>query len=350
MLRRASSVLGARVSSAIDVSCASTTKVSCTNKLASSRSTSRVFEKVKCFSSRLPKPTSSNDGFAGACEVYDESQRRLATGIAIPLGFGAGVFGSLVGVGGGVLIVPAMTATVPIPQRVIVGTSLIAVLATASFASLNFYTAGAVDFVCAAVVGSAAFVFAPLGAMSTAKLNAQSLKRVLAYFLLLAAPLVPLKAYAFDAKSEKKQLAKKKKLTFESITEDPASAVSLSLIGACAGFASGLLGIGGGTIVTPLLAITTDLPQATVLGTSLLAMLLPSAAALNQHQKMKNVDWRIGTALALGCAVGGFVGSGFAVDASKGALELAFFTGMLFLSYKTFKGLRKGVGGLKMKG
>ena len=202
------------MSSAIDVSCASTTKVSCTNKLASSRSTSRVFEKVKCFSSRLPKPTSSIDGFAGACEVYDESQRRLATGIAIPLGFGAGVFGSLVGVGGGVLIVPAMTATVPIPQRVIVGTSLIAVLATASFASLNFYTAGAVDFVCAAVVGSAAFVFAPLGAMSTAKLNAQSLKRVLAYFLLLAAPLVPLKAYAFDAKSEKKQLAKKKKTHF----------------------------------------------------------------------------------------------------------------------------------------
>jgi uncharacterized membrane protein YfcA len=151
-------------------------------------------------------------------------------------------------------------------------------------------------------------------------------------------------------RARKNNLQKKKKLTFESITEDPASAVSLSLIGACAGFASGLLGIGGGTIVTPLLAITTDLPQATVLGTSLLAMLLPSAAALNQHRKMKNVDWRIGTALALGCAVGGFVGSGFAVDAPKGALELAFFTGMLFLSYTTFKGLRKGVGGLKMKG
>ena len=43
----------------------------------------------------------------------------------------------------------------------------------------------------------------------------------------------------------------------------------LALTGTVAGLASGLLGIGGGTIVTPALALFLPLSQATVVGTSL---------------------------------------------------------------------------------
>jgi uncharacterized membrane protein YfcA len=62
-------------------------------------------------------------------------------------------------------------------------------------------------------------------------------------------------------------------------------APQLAAIGVTAGLASGLLGIGGGTIVTPLLSLISPLPQAAVLGTSLLAMLPPSAVALAQHYR-----------------------------------------------------------------
>ena len=141
----------------------------------------------------LPKQVGEH---AGACEVYTSAHRETATRLGVPLGLGAGVFGSLVGVGGGVLIVPAMTATVPIPQRVITGTSLVAVLATASVSTVNFAQGGQIDFA-AAVVGAAAMVFAPLGARATAALDGVALKRALATFLLCAAPLVPLKALAF---------------------------------------------------------------------------------------------------------------------------------------------------------
>ena len=344
MLRRVSSVVGARLRVALEVARAATSRVIATGGLTMP-STSSVAEK-KLMSSGLPK--ARPEIFAGSCEVYNESKRSIATKMSVPLGFGAGVFGSLVGVGGGVLIVPTMTATVPIPQRVITGTSLIAVLSTASVSSINFWNGDSIDFAAAAVVGSAAMLFAPLGATATTKVSNVNLKRILAYFLLFAAPLVPIKAYAFASKKNSDDSKNIKKLSLDAIKENPVSALSLSLIGACAGFASGLVGIGGGTIVTPLLALTSDLNQATVLGTSLLAMLLPSAAALNQHRKMGNVDWRIGTALGVGCAVGGFFGSQLAIDAPSGALELAFFLGMLFLSYRTFRGLPKG--GVKMKG
>jgi hypothetical protein len=118
------------------------------------------------------------------------------------------------------------------------------------------------------------------------------------------------------------------------------AAPKLAAIGLTAGLASGLLGIGGGTIVTPLLALVSPLPQAAVLGTSLLAMLPPSAVALAQHRALGNVDPRMGLALAAGTAVGGAVGSGMAVDAPRGALEAVFFVGMLFLSKRTFATIR----------
>ena len=82
----------------------------------------------------------------------------------------------------------------------------------------------------------------------------------------------------------------------------------------------------------------------------MLAMLPPSAAALAQHARMGNVDGKIGAALALGCALGGSVGSGLAIDAPEGVLETAFFLGMLFLSHRTFKGLPKRKGAARSSG
>ena len=99
----------------------------------------------------------------------------------------------------------------------------------------------------------------------------------------------------------------------------PAAAAALVTTGATAGLASGLLGIGGGTLVTPILAL---LPmaytQATVVGTSLAAMIPPSAVALAQHHRLGNVDWRMAAGLAIGTAVGGTVGSAAAVQLPTG--------------------------------
>lgn len=45
--------------------------------------------------------------------------------------------------------------------------------------------------------------------------------------------------------------------------------------------------------MTPLLAAANALPQPAVLGTALLAMIPPSAAALAGHARLGNVDWRL---------------------------------------------------------
>lgn len=262
------------------------------------------------------------------------ADRARALALSAPLGFVAGAFGACVGVGGGALIAPVVaSAAKTVPQRVVSGTSLVAVVGTASASAGTFAREGLTDYAAAALLGGAATLSAPLGARMTARMDCAALRRTLAWFLAGAAPMVPLKAVALRAR-ESGEGGKEK-------FDAAASAPTLVAVGATAGFASGLLGIGGGTLVTPLLALVSPLPQAAVLGTSLLAMLPPSVVALGTHYRMGNVDPRMGAALAVGTALGGAFGSSFAVDAPRGALEAVFFFGMLFLSNRTFRSLRK---------
>jgi len=259
------------------------------------------------------------------------TDRARATMMSAPLGFLAGAFGACVGVGGGALIVPVLASSTSIPQRVVSGTSLVAVVATAAVSARTFASEGLVDARAAGILGASAMVSAPLGARLTARMNCDALRKMLAYFLLLSAPMVPAKAAAFRWRDEDE------KREFDAMKAAP----QLVAIGVTAGTASGLLGIGGGTLVTPLLAAATPLSQAAVVGTSLLAMIPPSIVALGTHYRMGNVQPRIAAALAVGTALGSGVGSSLAVDAPRGFLEGVFFFGMLFLSNRTFRALKK---------
>ncbi len=53
-------------------------------------------------------------------------------------GFGAGVFGSLLGLGGGILIVPLLTVGFGVPFREAVGVSLVCVIVTSSAAAGHY--------------------------------------------------------------------------------------------------------------------------------------------------------------------------------------------------------------------
>ncbi|GIL64741.1 hypothetical protein Vafri_18618 [Volvox africanus] len=251
-----------------------------------------------------------------------------------------------------------------IPQRVISGTSLAAVAATGSAAGFVYWSSGAVDLTSAALISAAAIATAPLGARATHAFDCTMLRRLLAYWLLLVAPLVPLKPYiqrnyagkglntlgagsggsattcngADSVAGAAVEAAPKSKTLWRPLRNSDAVLVAT---GTLAGFASGLLGIGGGTVVTPLLTVATGLPQLSVLGTSLTAMVAPSLVGLAQHARLGNVDWVMAAALAGGTLAGGAAGGRLALEMPEGVLEWVFCFGMLFLARKTLAGARQ---------
>jgi len=103
------------------------------------------------------------------------------------------------------------------------------------------------------------------------------------------------------------------------------------LLGSCAGFLAGLLGIGGGILLVPLFLWAFPLagfaPEVTVhaaFGTSL-AIILPTAISSTfGHRKRGNVDWRQITFLACGGVIGAILGASLATYLSGDRLKLFF--------------------------
>ncbi|OPX55922.1 hypothetical protein SAMN02745127_01098 [Oceanospirillum multiglobuliferum] len=71
------------------------------------------------------------------------------------------------------------------------------------------------------------------------------------------------------------------------------------LSGAAVGLAVGLTGVGGGSLMTPLLLLF-GFPPHIAIGTDLLYASITKAGGVIAHQKQKTVDWKITGALALG--------------------------------------------------
>jgi uncharacterized membrane protein YfcA len=108
------------------------------------------------------------------------------------------------------------------------------------------------------------------------------------------------------------------------------------LIGALVGFLAGLLGIGGGMIIVPLLVFVFSakgFPEAhlmhAALGTALATILFTSLSSVTAHHRRSGVDWAIARAIAPGILIGGFVAPAIAAQLPTRPLAM-FFTAFMF--------------------
>jgi|TARA_R110002096_G_scaffold75795_10_gene179147 uncharacterized protein len=76
------------------------------------------------------------------------------------------------------------------------------------------------------------------------------------------------------------------------------------LAGAAVGFVIGLTGVGGGSLMTPLLVLGFNVQPAIAVGTDLLYAAITKASGVWSHQKLKNIDWMIVKNLCLGSIPG----------------------------------------------
>ena len=106
----------------------------------------------------------------------------------LALGFIAGMLTVLLGIGGGFILVPAMIYLLGMPARVVIGTSLVMILAvTAATTMVHSLTTRSVDIVLAALLLLGGVVGAQYGAILTARLKPDLLRLGLSVIILLVA-------------------------------------------------------------------------------------------------------------------------------------------------------------------
>lgn len=121
--------------------------------------------------------------------------------------------------------------------------------------------------------------------------------------------------------------------------------VSFLFLGSFVGFVAGLLGVGGGGIMVPVLTliflhqgVDADSVVHLALGTSMASIIFTSISSLRAHQSHNSINWHIVKFMSLGVILGTFMGTFLATKSSSIYLAI-FFT--LFMAYVATKLLFK---------
>lgn len=120
----------------------------------------------------------------------------------------------------------------------------------------------------------------------------------------------------------------KSKMTIQTI-------LSLILIGILAGVLSGLVGVGGGIIMVPLLVLFLSLSQHQAQGTSLAVLAVPvTAVAVFNYYKEGQINLKYAAIIAVFFVVGSIVGSKFALTLDQKVLKKIFAVVLVIIAGK----------------
>ncbi|HOV80462.1 MAG TPA: sulfite exporter TauE/SafE family protein [Bacillota bacterium] len=235
------------------------------------------------------------------------------------IGLAAGTFGGLVGLGGGVIMVPLMAGVLKIGQHKAHGTSLVALVFTGITGAVTYALNGSVNVLASALLASTAIFTTRAGARFANTLPEWKLKRAFGGFLLLVTVFLLLKPYLSQAAGP---------------FTGWAQVLALLLTGAFTGFLSGMMGVGGGTIMVPSMVLLTGFTQYTAQGSSLLAMVPAGGVGAYTHWRLGNVNTAILPGLVLGILAGTFLGSSFAHAVPEDALRVMFAAVLIWTGTK----------------
>jgi uncharacterized membrane protein YfcA len=238
------------------------------------------------------------------------------------IGLSAGIFGGLVGLGGGVLMVPLMVGIKKLGQHKAHGTSLVALVFTGLVGASTYALHNAVDAWAAALLSIAALWPARCGAKYCHELPELKLKRAFGVFLLFVSLFMLLKQY----------------LPSYPYTDMGVSKMLILLItGAVTGFFSGLMGVGGGPLMIVGMVLLAGFDQHTAQGSSLLAMVPGGAVGAYTHWRLGNVEAGLLKGLIPGIIVGTYAGGSCAHLLPESALRIIFAAVLIWTGIRYLK-------------
>ena len=234
---------------------------------------------------------------------------------AVALGFVAGVLSGAFGIGGGVLLVPALSLAFGLGGLEAVGTSLPVMIPTALAGAYSYLRAGQIRVSDGLRMGLAGAVTAPLGALGA--------DRVGGTFVLVALALVVLYIAVDVAIQVWRPPARRHLEAAEPTSEGIPLGLTLG-IGATAGAVAGFLGVGGGFLMVPLLSRYARVPVKRAIGTSLTAIAILAVPGPLSHVALGNADLLLAVVLALGMVPGALVGARITLGARDRVVQTAF--------------------------
>jgi len=259
-------------------------------------------------------------------------------------GVAAGAFGSLLGLGGGVLIVPLLTLGFGLPLREAVGVSLISVIMTSSAAAGVYLERHVANL----RLGMTLEMFTALGALiggSIAFLLDERLISLLfagllayvAFTMMRAGPAAPLQESEVEVSPATLDPTPPTNVDRLSGPGYRVRNLGRGVVGAtAAGIASALLGIGGGIIKVPLMHLSMGVPLRVATATSNLMIGITAAASTVIYVIHGGIDPYVAGPTAIGVFLGATAGSRLGHRVDLAHLRILFVAVLAYTAVQMF--------------
>ncbi len=264
----------------------------------------------------------------------------------------AGFVGALVGLGGGIFIVPILTLIFHVPFDVAIGASIVSVIATSSGAAAAYVKDHLTNLRVGMLLEIATTTGAICGALLTTVLNATVLFIVFGVVLLISVlPLILRLSEETPADVKNHKWAERLRLPSsypDSQTQEPHPyhvahvRIGFSMM-YVAGLISGLLGIGSGTFKVLAMDTAMRLPMRVSTTTSNFMIGVTAAASAGIYFQRGDIDPVIAAPVALGVLLGATLGATILPRISNVGLRKVFIPVVLLVALNM---LARGLGWL----
>jgi uncharacterized membrane protein YfcA len=249
------------------------------------------------------------------------------------VGAAAGVFAGLFGIGGGIIIVPALILLAGFPLVKATGTSLAAILLPVGILGvIAYHKAKVIDLRASAYIAAGLLTSVIVGAWLANTLPVDLMRRFFALFCLYV---------SWNFIDPVRRVRRLRGLDVAAKPEpetDPRPPVlPLVGIGALAGVMAGMFGIGGGNIIVPLLTLALHYPPKRAIATSLGAILFPfGVPGVIYYYNAGNLDLGAAAWIALGLFIGTVFGARITISLPSQTVKLLYGLFLIFVAVRFF--------------
>lgn len=224
---------------------------------------------------------------------------------------------TMVGLGGGGLVFSPLFVTLNFPVSTAVSASLFLNGITAVSAAIVYFRKKMIDIKVGLPLLAGSTLCAPLGAMVTNRINLRIFMAILALVTFLAGIRM---LFSKSLHAESTDISALRRIA------------GGGGIGMLIGFTVGLLGIGGGVFIVPLLIYLLKVPVKTAAATSIFIVVFSSFSGFIGHISIENTDWNFILTAAIFSFIGGQLGSRIMAEKLRGRTVRRMF-GMVLLIF-----------------
>ena len=245
--------------------------------------------------------------------------------VSLVVGLAVGGLAGLLGIGGGMLLVPAFKLGYAMDSLMCTATSLFTIIPTSVSGAISHIrnktclpklgVAAGLGGACLSPLGVWLATLSPDWAVMGAAALIIAYSSVTMFRKALKAPKVPRGAGAGAADAAAKEAAAEDRAAAierahaEAPTIGWREAAIGAAIGLFAGLASGYVGVGGGFIMVPLMMSILHVPMKLTSGTSLIAVMILAVPGTVTQALLGNINWIAGIAVACGSIPGATLGA-----------------------------------------